>query len=89
MLVEDLSRKIEEQRRELESRNQNLMAIQRNFDGLNSILKKEKDLGGENKKRVLSLTEENNKLSEENRLLLRRYTNCLIAISLMKKELKT
>lgn len=48
------------------------MAIQRNFEGLSSMLKKEKDLGSDNKKKVMTLTEENTKLAEENRLLLRR-----------------
>jgi len=71
-LTEDLSRKLEESRRELDVRNQNVLAIQRNYDGLSAMLKKEKDLGVENKRKVSALTDENAKLNDENRHLTRR-----------------
>lgn len=74
-MVEELAKKIEEQRKEIESRNQTLMAIQRNFEGLSTMLKKEKELGAENKKRIIAVTEDNNKLAEDNRVLTKRFVN--------------
>ena len=67
-----MAKKLDDQKRELDQKNQTLMAVQRNFEGLSSLLKKEKDLGSDNKKKVMTLTEENSKLAEENRMLVRR-----------------
>jgi len=72
MLVEELVRKIEEQRKEIENRSQNIMQIQRNFESLSLIAKKEKEENLENRKKLGILTEENNLLREENRVLVKR-----------------
>ena len=65
-------KKVDDQRKELDQKTHTIMAIQRNFEGLSVMLKKEKEMSIENKRKVGSLTEENAKLAEEKAGLYKR-----------------
>ena len=54
-----MTSKLEEQRREIDHRNQTLMAIQRNFESLSLLCKTEKAENNENKKIIAKLKDEN------------------------------
>lgn len=64
-LVNELFQRIEEQRRELEQRNNTLAAIQRNFESLSLLCKGEKANNAELAKKVAGLTENNQDLIEK------------------------
>ena len=77
MLLNELVAKIEEQRLDIEKRNQNLYAIQRNFESLSVLCKNEKAENIENKKIINQLREENNDLTTKHRQAQLRY--CFLA----------
>jgi chromosome segregation ATPase len=58
-LLDELSKKIEEQKREIEQRNTTLMAIQRNFESLSVLCKNEKNANMELNRQLASLKEDN------------------------------
>lgn len=65
--MDELVAKIDEQRQEIEKRNQNLFAIQRNFESLSLLCKNEKTENNENRKVIAQLREENNDLTTKHR----------------------
>lgn len=73
MLLDELVAKIEEQRLDIEKRNQNLYAIQRNFESLSILCKNEKAQNLENAKIINQLREENNDLTTKHRQAQLRY----------------
>ena len=64
ILIEELMMKIDEQKKELELRSNNLMAIQRNFESLSMMCKNEKQTNNELKAENLELRSDHTKLIE-------------------------